>query len=73
MVVRNHLGEIKSSKIKVSDEELENIINLSKSFYSSEQGFEMWTSEGFTVIPPEITKHSILSINIIKDENENIP
>lgn len=68
MILKNHLGEIKSSPINVSDEELENIITLSKSFYLNDQGIEMWTEDGFVVVSAEITKHSMLFINIIKDE-----
>ena len=72
MILKNHLGETESSTIDVSDEELDNIILLSKSFYLGEQGFEMWTDYGFVVISPEITKHSILIINIMKKEDEKV-
>lgn len=76
MILKNHLGEIESSELSVSDEELENIINLAKTFYQDDVGFEMWTDTGFVVIAPEITKHSILTIKLINnnvDEKHTIP
>lgn len=66
MTLKNHLGEIQSSILEVSDEELKNILSLSKTFYMNDQSFEIMTDDGFVVVPPEITKYSILSINIIK-------
>lgn len=70
MLLKNHLGEIESSELVVSEEELTNILNLAKTFYQDEIGFEMWTDLGLVVVAPEITKHSILTIKIINNEND---
>lgn len=71
MILINELSSIESTLMTVTDEELTNIINLSKTFYHEGAGFEMWTDTGFVVVPPEITKRSILTINIL-EEDENV-
>lgn len=76
MFLKNHLGDVESSEFNVTDEEFSNIINLAKTFYLTEVGFEMLTDDGLVVVAPEITKHSILTIKIIKDdkdEKQDIP
>ena len=71
MILVNELSTIESTFMTVTDDELGNIINLSKTFYQEGVGFEMWTDTGFVVVPPEITKRSILTINIL-EEDENV-
>lgn len=71
MILKNDLANIESNIMAVTEEELSNIINLSKTFYQEGAGFEMWTDDGFVVVPPEITKRSILTINIL-EEDENV-
>jgi hypothetical protein len=71
MTLKNDLANIESNIMAVTEEELSNIINLSKTFYQEGVGFEMWTDDGFVVVPPEITKRSILTINIL-EEDENV-
>lgn len=71
MILTNELSNIESSLMTVTEEELTNIINFSKTFYQEGTGFEMWTDTGFVVVPPEITKRSILTINIL-EEDENV-
>jgi hypothetical protein len=63
-VVKNQLGEFESSPNVVNQEQLDNIINLSKTFYAGDAGFEFWADYGFVVIPPEITRQSVLMIKI---------
>lgn len=75
MILKNHLGEFESSELSVSDEELDNILTLAKTFYQDDVGFEMWTDDGLVVVAPEITKHSILTIKLINNhiDEKNIP
>jgi hypothetical protein len=55
--------------LHVTEEQYKNIIEMSKSFYES--GFEMTLEDGsFIIIPPELTKKSILKITVIQDEND---
>lgn len=73
MTVKNDLGEFRSEQMTVTSEQYLGMIEISKNFYSQENGFEMWIDDGFMVISPEIIKKSILSINIVeydKEENE---
>lgn len=54
-------GEFKGEIIEVDNEQLENIINLSKTYYNS--GFEMTLENGsWIIVSPEIIKKSILKI-----------
>lgn len=70
MVIENDLKIVESSIMEVTEEELKNIISLSKNFYQEGAGFEVWTDNGFVVIPPELTKRSILTINILEDDEK---
>ena len=70
MELKTALATIRSSDLKVSAEELDNIIALSKGYHQEGAVFEMWTDTGFVVVPPEVTKNSILTINIKTDDNE---
>jgi len=50
----------------VSEEQYQNIIDMSKDFYKT--GFEMTTEDGgFIIIPPDLTKKSILKISIVEE------
>ena len=51
--------------MEVTEEQFAQIKKLSKDFYTN--GFEMTTeSGGFMIIPPEIIKRSLFTIEIIK-------
>jgi hypothetical protein len=65
MVVKNEIGEFHSEDMDISQDQYQEIIEMSKSFYTEDKGFEMWTNDGFIVIPPEVTKKSILMIGVI--------
>jgi len=61
----NDLGTFKGEIMEVTDEQFTQIKKLSKDFYTN--GFEMTTeSGGFMIIPPEIIKNSLFTIEIIK-------
>ena len=64
ITLKNEFGEFKSIPIEVTEQEYEEIILLSKTFYTS-GGYEIQTEQGFIVIPPEIVKKSILCLSII--------
>jgi hypothetical protein len=59
------LGTFKGEIMDVTDDQYVQIKKLTKDYYTN--GFEMTTeSGGFMIIPPEIIKKSLLSIEIIK-------
>lgn len=61
----NDLGTFKGEIMEVTDDQYVQIKKLSKDFYTN--GFEMTTeSGGFMIIPPEIIKKSLFTIEIIK-------
>ena len=61
----NDLGTFKGEVMEVTDDQYVQIKKLSKDYYTN--GFEMTTeSGGFMIIPPEIIKKSLLTIEIIK-------
>ena len=66
--IKNNFGEFESIPIEVTEGEYSEVLEMSKNFHKS-GGYEMPTKEGFLVIPPEITKHSILLLKII-DPND---
>lgn len=70
MVVLNKLGEFYSEQLTVTETQYSEMIEMSKKFFIQDNGFEMWTESGFIIIPPEITKKSILSINVIEYDPE---
>lgn len=61
IVIKNEYGEFRGEKVTTTLDQYSNILNLSKTFYST--GFEMTLEDGtFLVIPPDITRRSILLI-----------
>lgn len=70
MELRTPMSTIRSSELKVSDRELDTMIALSRNFHRDDSAFEMWTDTGFVVVPPDVARNSILTINITKDEDE---
>ena len=72
MIMKNELGEFHSEKMTVTSDQYLELIEVSKKFYLVEEtGFEMWLEDGFMVVPPEITKKSILLINILEYDKEH--
>ena len=71
MCIKNDIGEFSSEKMIVTEEQYLALVEFSKKFYEAESGFEMWLEDGFMVIPPEITKKSILLINILEYDKED--
>jgi len=70
MVLKNDLGEFVSEKMTVDSTQYKGMVEISKKFYLSENGFEMWMENGFMVVPPEISRRSILLINILEYDEE---
>jgi len=70
MVLTTPLSVVTSSDLMVSDEELGKIIQLSKNFHQDGMPFEVWTDAGYVVVPPDVTRASILTINIKTEDNE---
>lgn len=67
-VINNYLGEFHSEEMEIDHDEYKKLLEVSKSYYLEDTAFEMWLKNGFMLIPPEIKKKSILTINIIKDD-----
>jgi hypothetical protein len=70
MRIKNDIGDFSSERMIVTEEQYLSLIEISKKFYDVESGFEMWLEDGFMVVPPQITKKSILIINILEYEDE---
>lgn len=67
MLIKNILGDFSSEKMPdVTQEQYLELVEISKKFYLNDNGFEMWLEDGFLIVPPEITKSSILVINILE-------
>ena len=63
LVLVNSFGEFFGKKAIVTNEQYNNIVLISKSFYNG-GGFELTCEdETFLIFPPEIVKKSILKIN----------
>lgn len=67
--LKTDLGEFTSTEIYVTEDQYNIIIEKSKNYYTS--GYEMHTENGFIIFSPEITKKSILTIEIISTQEEN--
>ena len=61
--LKSELGEFISEKMTVNEDQFNNLVEKSRSFYST--GYDMWLENGFLVASPEIIKKSILIIEII--------
>lgn len=62
LILKTEFGDYKGEKISVTQEQFDNIKELSKTFYNG--GFEMALEDGsFVVVPPEVVKNSILIIS----------
>ena len=71
MVMKNELGDFFGEKMTVTSDQYLGMVEVSKKFYLEENGFEMWMEDGFVVIPPEITRKSILLINIVEYDKDS--
>jgi hypothetical protein len=61
MVIKSGYGEFRGERVSVTQEQYQNIMDLSKTFYMG--GFEMTLEDGsFLVIPPEVIRGSIMLI-----------
>jgi hypothetical protein len=63
LVIINELGVFEGKKSMVTEEVYNNIINISKRFYSGNAGFDLTCDDSFIVFPPDIVQKSILRIN----------
>jgi predicted RNA-binding protein len=62
IVIKSEYGELRGEKVQVTQEQYDNIANISKNFYMG--GFEMILEDGtFVVIAPDVIKKSILLID----------
>ena len=68
IVIKNSLGEFMGEIMDISEEKYLGLIEVSKKFYMEDSGFEMWTDDGFLVLPPALKYQSILEIKIISHD-----
>ena len=68
IVLENDFGQFLGKRAFVTEEQYQNILNMSKNFYS--RGFELTCEDGtFVVFPPEVVNKSILKVKKIIKEN----
>ncbi len=61
LVLKNEFGEFNGRKVLINQENYDNIVKMSKSFYQA--GFELTLENGdFVIFSPDIVKKSILTI-----------
>lgn len=66
--VLNSFGKFTSEDLNVSKEEYDDIMQMSKTFWLSNEGFNMWTKEGSSItFPPNIICNSILIVDVIEE------
>jgi hypothetical protein len=63
--LKSELGEFTSEEMTVNEDQFNNLVEKSRTFYSS--GYDMWLENGFLVASPEIIKKSILIIEVINN------
>ena len=63
LVLINKFGEFKGKPANIDEEKYDNLIKMSKTFYTS-GGFELTCEdESYVIFPPNIVEESILIIN----------
>jgi hypothetical protein len=71
LVLTNEFGEFVGRKAEITLERYDNLVKLSKSFYSG--GFELTCEDdSYVIFSPEIVKKSILTIHKKLIENKNV-
>ncbi len=61
IVLKNEFGEFNGRKVLINQENYDNVVKMSKSFYQA--GFELTLENGdFVIFSPDIVKKSILTI-----------
>lgn len=60
--IQNKFGEFSSKEIDIPEDKVDEFLEILKNFYNS--GFEMPTDDGILVIPPDLTRESILKIKM---------
>lgn len=70
VTIKNDFGEFKGRKATMDKDQLEKILESSKSFYKS-SGFELTCEDGsFVVLAPDVVKKSILVVLTKKIKND---
>lgn len=63
IILTNEFGEYKGRKAQITQNQYDEFIEMSKTFYNK-GGFELTCEDGsFVVFPPEIVKKSVLKID----------
>ena len=75
LVLKNRFGEFVGRKAVITEENYNNLIEMSKVFYTT-GGFELTCEDdSYAIFPPDIVKESVLIINkniiSVKSEEEN--
>lgn len=66
--LKNDLGEFVSEEMEITQEQYETLLEVSKNFYQG--SYEMFVTNGFMVVGPEILKKSILFIEITQHDED---
>ncbi len=75
LILKNRFGEFVGRKAVITEENYNNLIEMSKVFYTT-GGFELTCEDdSYAIFPPDIVKESVLIINkniiSVKSEEEN--
>lgn len=61
LILKNKFGEYKGRKVQINSENYEQLIKMSKTFYTG--GFELTLEDGsFSVFAPNVVQESVLTI-----------
>lgn len=72
LILTNEFGEYRGTKVNIAAEYYDNLVKMSKSFYSG-GGFELTCEDGsYAIFPPEIVKKSVLVIHKKITEIKNV-
>ena len=72
LVLTNEFGEYRGARVNIASEYYDNLVKMSKSFYSG-GGFELTCEDGsYAIFPPEIVKKSVLVIHKKITEIKNV-
>jgi len=72
LVLTNEFGEYRGARVNIAAEHYDNLVKMSKSFYSGE-GFELTCEDGsYAIFTPEIVKKSVLVIHKKITEIKNV-
>jgi len=65
--LENRIGAYVSEPMTVTPDQYKDIIEMSKGFYV-DGGYEMHLPNGFMVVPPDVVRNSILTVQVMDNK-----